>query len=119
MIVKQQGEKRDAEKERIDEQVRRAAYHIIAGKGATYYGIGSAVAHLAQVLLYDQRAVLTICSRIQGWPDCEGVALGLPHLVGAQGALSTIPLRLDTHEQHAVQHSASILRDAVESLQLA
>jgi L-lactate dehydrogenase len=108
----------DAEKARIDEQVRRAAYHIIAGKGATYYGIGSAVAHLAQVLLYDQRAVLTICSRIQGRPDCEGVTLGLPHLVGAQGALSTIPLRLDTHEQHALQHSASILRDAVESLQL-
>jgi len=73
----------DAEKARIDEQVRRAAYHIIAGKGATYYGIGSAVAHLAQVLLYDQRAVLTICSRIQGWPDCEGVTLGLPHLLDA------------------------------------
>ena len=38
--------------------------------------------------------VLTICSRIQGLPGCEGVTLGLPHLVGAQGALSTIPLRL-------------------------
>ena len=46
-------------------------------KGATYYGIGSAVARLAEVLLYDQRAVLTICSRIQGLPGCEGVTLGL------------------------------------------
>jgi L-lactate dehydrogenase len=32
----------EAEKREIDEQVRGAAYHIIAGKGATYYGIGSA-----------------------------------------------------------------------------
>lgn len=31
-----------AQREAIDEQVRRAAYHIIAGKGSTYYGIGSA-----------------------------------------------------------------------------
>ena len=26
----------------IDEKVRKAAYHIISGKGATYYGVGSA-----------------------------------------------------------------------------
>ena len=108
----------DAERQGIDEQVRRAAYQIIAGKGATYYGIGSAVARLAEVLLYDQRAVLTICSRIQGLPGCEGVTLGLPHLVGAQGALSTIPLRLDTDEQLGLQRCASILRDAIESLKL-
>ena len=43
--------------------MRRAAYHIIAGKGATYYGIGSAVARIVDVLLHDQRAILTICSR--------------------------------------------------------
>src|SRR6188768_3325145 len=29
-------------RQEIDERVRRAAYHIIEGKGATYYGIGSA-----------------------------------------------------------------------------
>ncbi|MCW5205452.1 L-lactate dehydrogenase [Desulfobulbus sp. F5] len=28
--------------QQIDEEVRRAAYHIISGKGATYHGIGSA-----------------------------------------------------------------------------
>jgi L-lactate dehydrogenase len=32
-----------AERQEIDENVRHAAYQIIAGKGATYYGIGSAV----------------------------------------------------------------------------
>src|SRR4029077_11506249 len=29
-----------ADRQQIDENVRRAAYHIIAGKGATYFGIG-------------------------------------------------------------------------------
>ena len=36
----------DTERRSIDENVRRAAYHIIAGKGATYYGIGSAIAYI-------------------------------------------------------------------------
>jgi L-lactate dehydrogenase len=108
----------DSERRQIDEKVRHAAYHIIAGKGATYYGIGSAVARLVDVLLHDQRAILTICSRIQDIPGCEGVTLGLPHLVGAQGALSTIPLPLDADEQQGLQRSASILGDAIASLKL-
>ena len=52
----------DADRQQIDENVRRAAYQIIAGKGATYYGIGSAVARIVDVLLHDQRAILTICA---------------------------------------------------------
>lgn len=105
-----------AERQHIDEQVRRAAYHIIAGKGATYYGIGSAVARIVDVLLHDQRAILTICSRITGVPNCEGVTLALPHLVGGEGALATIPLPLDPSEQEGLCRSAGILREAFASL---
>ena len=105
-------------RQQIDEQVRRAAYHIIAGKGATYYGIGSAVARIVDVLLHDQRAILTICSRITTVPGCEGVTLALPHLVGGEGALATIPLPLDPDEQEGLRRSCGILREATESLNL-
>jgi L-lactate dehydrogenase len=100
----------------IDENVRRAAYQIIVGKGATYYGIGSAVARIVDVLLHDQRAILTICARITGVPDCDGLTLALPHLVGGEGALGTMPLRLNGREQEELRHSASILREAIELL---
>lgn len=106
------------DRQQIDENVRRAAYHIIAGKGATYYGIGAAVARIVDVLLHDQRAILTICTRITGVPDCTGVTLALPHLVGGSGALATIPLRLDTGERDGLRRSAGILREAIESLTL-
>jgi L-lactate dehydrogenase len=106
----------DADRREIDDQVRRAAYHIIAGKGATYYGIGSAVARIVDVLLHDQRAILTICSRITGVPDCEGVTLALPHLVGGAGALATIPLSLDEAERAGLRRSAGILCEALGSL---
>jgi len=106
------------ERQQIDENVRRAAYHIIAGKGATYYGIGSAVSRIVDVLLHDQRAILTICSRISGVPDCEGVTLALPHLLGGEGVLATIPLRLDAAEREGLGRSAAILRESIESLNL-
>src|SRR5262249_2374957 len=70
-----------SEREQIDENVRRAAYHIIAGKGSTYYGIGSAVARIVDVILHDQRAILSICARIH-IPGFDEVTLALPHLLG-------------------------------------
>jgi L-lactate dehydrogenase len=108
----------EADRKQIDENVRRAAYHIIAGKGATYYGIGSAVARIVDVLLHDQRAILTICSRINGVDGCDNVTLALPHLVGGDGALATIPLRLSEVEQEGLRRSAGILREALDSLAL-
>ena len=78
--------------------------------------IGSAVARIVDVLLHDQRAILSICSRISGVPDCEGLTLALPHLVGGEGAMATIPLSLDGTEREALCRSAGILREAIQSL---
>ncbi len=106
------------ERRQIDENVRRAAYQIIAGKGATYYGIGSAVAQIVDVLLHDQRAILTVCSRISGAPDYEGLTFALPHLVGGDGVMATIPLPLTPTERDGLRRSAGILREAVAELTL-
>jgi len=107
-----------ADRSQVDENVRRAAYHIIAGKGATYFGIGSAVARIVDVLLHDQRAILTICARITGLPDCEDVTLALPHLLGGEGVIGTIRLPLDGTELEGLRRSAGILREAIQSLNL-
>jgi L-lactate dehydrogenase len=108
----------NADRAQIDGNVRRAAYQIIAGKGATYYGIGSAVARIVDVVLHDQRAILTVCSRLTGVPDCEGVTLALPHLIGGDGVLATLPLPLDDAERAGLRRSTGILREAIESLGL-
>ena len=107
----------EEERQQIDDNVRRAAYHIILGKGATYYGIGSAVARIVDVLLHDQRAILTISCRIAGVPECDGVTLSLPHRVCGNGALAPIPLPLDAEEHAALRRSAGIIREAIASLE--
>jgi L-lactate dehydrogenase len=103
---------------RIDERVRRAAYTIIAGKGATYYGVGSALARIIEAVLHDQRAILTVCAPIEGLPGLEDVTLSLPRLVGGAGAGEIVPLPLDNLEQQALLASAARIREAIASLQL-
>ncbi len=93
----------------IDEQVRRAAYHIISGKGATYYGVGSAIARIVEAILKDQRAILTVCTPIAEVAGVKNVTLSLPHLVGGEGALSTLFLPLDPQEAELLHASAEII----------
>jgi L-lactate dehydrogenase len=101
---------------RIDESVRRAAYRIIAGKGATYYGIGSALARIAEVILGDQRSILTVCTPMKETAGVKDVTVSLPHLVGGEGILDTFPLALSEEEQQQLNRSAEIVGGAIRSL---
>lgn len=97
------------DRETIDEQVRRAAYHIISGKGATYYGVGSAIARIVEAILKDQRAILTVCTPIPEVAGVKNVTLSLPHLVGGEGALSTLYPPVDAEEEQLLRRSAEII----------
>lgn len=101
---------------RIDQGVRRAAYHIISGKGATYYGIGSALARIVDAILNDQRSILTICTPMEDVSGVKDVTVALPHLIGGQGVLARFPLPLNDDEQALLHKSATIVRQAIDSL---
>ncbi len=105
-----------AEHDRIDEAVRRAAYRIIEGKGATYYGIGSALARICEVILQDQRSILTVCTPTAEVAGVKDVTVSLPHLVGGEGVLDTFPMSLNDEEEKLLNRSAVIVRDAIQSL---
>lgn len=106
----------DTERQSVDQAVRRAAYSIIAGKGATYYGIGCALARIVQALLQDQRSVLTVCAPTPEVQGVRDVTLSLPRLVGGAGVLETFPLPLDADEAEKLRGSAQILRKALDEL---
>ncbi len=100
----------------IDEQVRRAAYHIIDGKGATYYGIGSALARIVRAVLGDQRAILTVCTRLPNVSGVHDVTIALPQRIGGDGILSTLFPPLTPEEDEALRASAQVIREAISAL---
>jgi L-lactate dehydrogenase len=103
----------------IEDRVRGAAYSIIAGKGSTSYGIGSAMTRIVEVILRDQRSLLTVCTPVRDVAGITNVTISLPHLIGGQGILDTIllPLALNKAEEAALHASAQVVKDAYESLE--
>ena len=106
-------------RDEIDHQVRHAAYHIIEGKGATYYGIGSALARIVDVILHDQRAILTVCAPEIEVAGVRDVTVALPRLVGGKGVMERLPLPINALEQEKLQRSAAIVRQAIDLLEQA
>ena len=106
----------DEVRARIDDGVRRAAYRIIAGKGATYHGIGAGLARLVEAVRDDERTMFTVSMLT---PEVEGVrnvALSIPRVVGARGVLRTLVPELDEAERAALGRSAAILKEAADAL---
>src|SRR5262249_19133303 len=100
-------------RKQVDQTIRQAAYTIIAGKGATYYGIGSALARIVDVILHDQRSILTVCCPTAVVEGVRDVTVSLPRLVGGQGVIETFPLPLDQKETAGLRASAGVIRTAL------
>ena len=100
----------------IDEKVRRAAYHIIEGKGATYYGIGSAIARITEVILQDERSILTVCTPMPDVVGVKDVTVSLPNLVGGEGIIQTFFPQLSETETEALRNSARVVRSVIDQL---
>ena len=102
----------------IDEKVRRAAYHIIEGKNATYYGIGSAIARIVEVIQQDERSILTVCTPMPDVAGIKNVTVSLPNLIGGEGIIQTFFPNLNPIETGALRASAHVVRSAIEQLNL-
>jgi L-lactate dehydrogenase len=106
----------DPVKQQIDEKVRRAADHIIAGKGATHFGVAASLARIIHAIRHDEKAVLTLTA--PGHAKCitGEVCLSLPRVLGAEGVEATLEPSLTAGEEAALKRSAQILREAAEAV---
>ena len=102
----------------IDNKVRTAAYLIIEGKGATYFGVGGGIARIARAIDKDEGVVLTLSNLESPYSDLHGVSLSLPRVLGAEGVRKTITPSLNPGENELLRASATILRDAAKDLRL-
>ncbi|MBV6638773.1 MAG: L-lactate dehydrogenase, partial [Mameliella sp.] len=99
----------------IDNGVRRAAYTIIEGKGATWYGIGAGLARIVSAIAQDEGAVLTV-STLGDVMGVQDVACSVPRVVGAQGVTGDLVPDLSPAEADALRASAEMLRDTAAAV---
>lgn len=103
--------------QRIYENVRDAAYAIIEGKGATYYGIGMAVRRIAEAIVRDERTVLPVSSLISGHYGVDGLCLSVPSVVGRNGVESVLDIPLSHEELTKLRTSAVGLKELIQELE--
>jgi L-lactate dehydrogenase len=103
---------------RIDDRVRNAAYTIIAGKGATWYGIGAGLARIVRAIAADEQAVFSVSTVTDEVEGIRDVALSVPRVLGAQGVSAQLFPELDAAEHAALERSARLLKDTIDALVL-
>ncbi|MBB4009223.1 L-lactate dehydrogenase [Allorhizobium taibaishanense] len=101
---------------KIDAGVRGAAYKIIKGKGATYYGIGAGLARIVKTIARDQRDVLSVSSVTKELAGVTDVAASVPRVIGAEGIVMDLVPDLDETERIALNASARMLKDLALSV---
>jgi L-lactate dehydrogenase len=103
------------------EIVRRvvgAAEEIIRGKGATNYAVGLAAARIIEAVLYDERQVLPVSSRLDGFAGISDVCLSVPSVIDRAGVDTVLPVPLSDEEATGLRRSAAAVRDVVRQLGL-
>lgn len=108
------GEYRVSDVETMVEEVRRAAYEIKVRKGATYYGIGTALVRIVEAILRDENAVFPVSTRLAGEYGLNNVSLSLPAVINRRGIARVIAPELDDRELSQLRHSADLLRELGE-----
>jgi L-lactate dehydrogenase len=100
----------------IDNNVRHAAYQIIEGKGATYFGVAASLARIVRAVRDDEKAVLTLSTPGDTSFPTGRVSLSLPRVLGAGGVEATLQPSLTTEEAKALKRSAEVLEAAAAGL---
>lgn len=96
-------------KKNIDENVRGAAYKIIEGKGATFYGISGGLTRICQAISTNENAVMTVSSFHENVEGVKNVCLSMPTVVNEHGIERVFFPKFSLQEHELIGQSAQKL----------
>src|SRR5438309_1455709 len=108
--------------DRLEEIVQRtrdggAEVVKLLQKGSAFYAPAAAVAEMVDAIVFDQKRVLPCAALCQGEFGVEGLFVGVPVRLGADGIEEIVEIDLDEEERGQLSKSASAVQELVEALQ--
>jgi hypothetical protein len=97
-------------------QFRIAGLEIINAKGATYYGIGSALVRIVRAILQDEQAVLTVSNLVPQSMELGELFFSLAAIINRDGVARVLSTPLNRSEQKALETSAKAVKQYVAAL---
>lgn len=95
---------------KIENSVRNKAYEIINRKGATCYGVATAIMRITKAVLRDENSILTTSCYLEGQYGHRNVCIGTPAIVGAKGIQEIMEVPLNDFETTAMENSIKTLK---------
>ncbi|MFJ7637530.1 malate dehydrogenase [Peribacillus sp. NPDC097225] len=109
-------------KERLDAIVARTRTGggeivNLLGNGSAYYAPAASLVEMAETILKDQHRVLPSIAYLEGEYGFEGIYLGVPTVLGANGIERIIELELTESEKAALSKSVDSVKAVMKILQ--
>jgi malate dehydrogenase len=109
------------EQEAIDRMIARtqkAGGEIVAllKTGSAYYAPAAAAAAMVESILLDQKQILPCCTKLEGEYGLSDVFVGVPVVLGKQGAEKVVELPLSTEDSEKLKKSADHVKSTMEKL---
>ena len=103
---------------RVEEIVKRTAQGgaeivKLLGTGSAYYAPASSVVEMVEAVLKDKKKILPCSVFLQGEYGLEGLFVGVPVKLGANGVEEIIQIKLTTEEDEALKKSAAAVQELV------
>jgi malate dehydrogenase len=89
----------------------------LLGNGSAYYAPAASLVEMAEAILKDQRRVLPSIAYLEGEYGFEGIYLGVPTVLGANGIEQIIELDLTEGEKAALSKSVDSVKAVMQVLQ--
>ena len=93
----------------VQKKTVNAAGEIIAAKGATCYGIATALVKLTDAILSNEQSIFTLSCELNGEYGIHNVYIGVPAVVTREGIREIVTLSLSEDELQKLQKSADYL----------
>lgn len=100
------------------DRVKNTAYEIIDKKGATFYGIGMALAKLVQAILNDENSIYPVSAYLDGEYGLHDIFIGTPAIINKNGIKWVIEVPLTDTENERMQESARLLKEVLNNSKL-
>jgi malate dehydrogenase len=110
--------------EKIDQLVQRTrdgGGEIVAllKEGSAYYAPSAAITQMVEAVLLDKKRILPCCAYLEGEYGINGLCVGVPVKIGANGMEEVIQVGLTESEKAALNHSADSVKELVEVMRQA
>jgi len=84
--------------------------------GSAFYSPASSAVAMSEAILYDEKRILPTCAFLNGEFGVKGYYVGVPAVLGANGAERIIEFKLDAEEQTALDNSVKAVKGLVEDM---